>query len=81
MASLEGWSSAIELHPRALERLPIVRRQSGWSDSNRRPQRPKRCALTKLRYSPQTDSRSDGKRTTSDALRRFLSYPTDTVSQ
>ena len=30
----------------------IVRTWSGWSDSNRRPRRPKRRALTKLRHSP-----------------------------
>jgi hypothetical protein len=29
---------------------------SGWPDSNRRPPRPKRGALAKLRYSPYTTS-------------------------
>ena len=27
---------------------------SGWGDLNPRPQRPERCALTKLRYTPKT---------------------------
>ncbi len=47
-ASLEGWSSTIELHPRIF----IVNRSSGWSDSNRRPRAPKARALAKLRHSP-----------------------------
>jgi hypothetical protein len=90
IASLEGWCSAIELHPQtvncigsrlfvlglptcpiaflqpALCYLPVeplavggvARRSivtesgSGRPDSNRRPRRPKRRALTKLRYAP-----------------------------
>ena len=42
IAGLEGQSSTIELLPHLSER----------PDSNRRPQRPERCALTKLRHSP-----------------------------
>lgn len=45
IASLEGWNSAIELHPRATGRITGVRRQSGWPDSNRRPLAPKASAL------------------------------------
>ena len=41
IAGLEGQSSTIELLP-----------HSERPDSNRRPQRPERCALTKLRHSP-----------------------------
>jgi hypothetical protein len=76
MTSLEGWSSAIELHPRATTRLPSICRQSGWSDSNRRPQRPKRCALTKLRYSPNLqgypDSGSSLRSSRASGNRRFV---------
>ena len=46
IASLEGWSSAIELHPRAGGPA------SGRGDLNPRPPAPKAGALTKLRYSP-----------------------------
>gem|GEM_PF-3629531 len=42
MTGLEGQGSTIELLPHLSER----------PDSNRRPQRPERCALTKLRHSP-----------------------------
>jgi hypothetical protein len=45
MTSLEGWSSAIELHPRVTARITIVRRQSGWPDLNRRLLAPKASAL------------------------------------
>ena len=45
IASLEGWNSAIELHPRATGTIPGIRRQSGWPDSNRRPLAPKASAL------------------------------------
>ena len=38
------------------------RRWSGWSDSNRRPRRPKRRALAKLRHSPmQSGYRGQGR--------------------
>jgi hypothetical protein len=41
-ASLEGWSSTIELHPHSRF---IVNARSGWSDLNRRPRAPKARAL------------------------------------
>src|SRR5262245_14972645 len=51
-----------ELNPRASPRRRFSRpgadlfratfHESGWPDSNRRPPRPERGALTKLRYSP-----------------------------
>src|SRR5690606_2168327 len=48
-ASLEGWSSTIELHPQQasiLSGLPFWSIQlSGWSDLNRRPLAPKASAL------------------------------------
>jgi hypothetical protein len=47
MASLEGWSSTIELHPQKDRKAP-----SGRRDLNPRPPAPKAGALTKLRYSP-----------------------------
>ena len=34
------------------EAAPASRDSSGWPDSNRRPLRPERSALTKLRYTP-----------------------------
>ena len=56
VSSLEDWGSAIELRPQRSEilrgTLDGLADRSGRPDSNRRPQRPKRCALTKLRYAP-----------------------------
>ncbi len=43
ITGLEGQCSTIELLPHHVSERP---------DSNRRPQRPERCALTKLRHSP-----------------------------
>ncbi len=48
VASLEGWSSTIELHPRESEDSSVttsIRQPSGWPDLNRRPPAPKAGAL------------------------------------
>ena len=76
MASLEGWSSTTELHPRL---SAIVNGWSGWSDSNRRPRAPKARALTKLRYSP-NDERVLPARFLSQAIRMFGSWNSDLKS-
>lgn len=50
----------VERHPLSVARnFGTVRRlkQSGWKDSDLRPRRPKRRALTKLRYSPSVTGR------------------------
>ena len=56
-AQLSAWKAEtlpIELLPQGADFT-----SGGWSgrpDSNRRPQRPKRCALTKLRYAPRKEA-------------------------
>ena len=48
------------------------RHTSGWPDSNRRPPRPERGALTKLRYNPMMLRTPGATRTRDTRLRRPL---------